>query len=341
MALTDKMKKYAKAKGLGIEGYRSMSDADLDKAIAAASKGSTPVKGKTATSPAKGKVSSPAVKGKTATTARSKAPARATANKGKPAATTARGKTTTAPAAKSTAQKSSPVKATAAKGKATRQSDTVPDTQARKAAPGPRKPRAKAQPARGKANTPAAHKLGTVNRKPAKQPIALGARARATVSTDQGTRHFLDMSKIDWTAETTVGRTGKRADVIKALKRFKGNYDKAFEHLKPNAKVYYKGKTKVEAEKTLRWLIARVAYDYVMNTGQHNPGSRRAYGTAGTNGSAVKGKATAAVQKATGARRSPAKPATKAKAAPARGKPAQKRTAPRGKTPARKPAAKR
>lgn len=313
--MATKIQKFAKAKRLGIDGYRSMSEADLDAAIAKAEKGSAPAaaKGKTPVA-AKGKVSSSAAKGKTAST---------TAAKGKTAA-----RKTTAPATKSTAQKSTP-RASAAKGKASRQSPAKATTT--------KAPAKKTTPARkSAANTSA-------------RVIPLAKRARPKTVKTQGTRNTIDMSSIDWQAETTVGRSGKRSDVLKALKKFKGNYNKVFEALKDQAKVYYKGKTKAEAEHMLRWLIARVAYDFVMNTGQHNPGSRRAYGTAGTgkattNGSASKTTATKRVAaakkttpaKATGARKTATTAKGKGKAAPAARKTTAGRTAARGKTAAKR-----
>lgn len=303
--ISDRTRKLAKAKGLGIEGYRTLSDAKLDAAIAKA-EGKAPAKGKTAPV-AKGKtaakVSTPVAKGKTAT---------------------AKGKTATAPAAKSARQKSTP-RASAAKGKATRQSGT---TRTRTTAPG-RKPATR---------KPAVRK--PVAKAPVKRTTKTTANGNggATISKDKGQRVFLDKSSIDWTVESRVGKSGKRKDVLDALRRYKGDYKKVFVKLAPNARVYYKKHrdgsnfTKVEAEKMLTWLIARVAYDFVMDTGQHNPGSRRAYGTAGTNGSATRTTATkrvAQAKKTTPARKPAAakRPATRAKAAPAARKPAQRRTA--------------
>jgi hypothetical protein len=301
MAITlERTRKYGTAKRLGIEGYRNLTDAQLDAAIAKASK--------------------PAAKGKTATVSKGKTAAKVStpAAKGK---TVAKGKTATAPAAKSTARKSTP-RASAAKGKVTRQSGTARTTAARKPAtkPAVRKPAAKAP----------------VKRTAAKAAPANGTR-RAPISKDKGTRNFLDIKSIDWKAESTVGQSGKRKDVLDALRRYKGNYGKVFELLAPKARVYYRGKTKAQAEALLRWLIARVAFDFAVNTDQHEMGARREYGTAGTNGSTPKPAARKAVAKATG--RKPAqKPAaakrttTRAKATPAARKPAQSRTAaPKGK----------
>jgi hypothetical protein len=315
MAPTTKIRKFATAKRLGIEGYRTMTDEQLDAAIAKASS-PAPSKGKTATVVAKGKG-----KGKVSTS-----PA-----KGKTAATTAtavKGKTATAPAAKSTARKSSP-RATAVKGKATRQSGS---------------------PVKGKTSTtrkPATTRTTRTTRKPAvtKTPVKRAPKAAvnangkrgATIVKTKGTREFLDKSSIDWKAASAVGTTGKRKEVLDALRKYKGDYDKTFELLSPNWRRYYPKHTKVAALKLLRWLIARVAYDFAMSIQAHDPGSRRAYGTAGTNGSAPRTTATKAVSraKATTSARKPA--AAKAKTTRARTtspgrKPAQSRTAaPKGK----------
>jgi len=126
----------------------------------------------------------------------------------------------------------------------------------------------KSSPAKGKAAT------GTAKRQSAAKPKTT-ARSRKSLPA----RANIDRTQIDWKAESNVGKSGKRKDVMDGLRKFKGNYDKVFDLLKPNAKRYYKGKTKAEAEGMLRWLINRVAYDFVMATEQHTPGERAAYGT--------------------------------------------------------------
>lgn len=216
MASTDKIKKFARANQLGIKGFRSMSESDLDAAIAQAQ--------------GKGAKTTPA-KGKTGTSAKGKTPAKGKTTPAKPAAdkktAPAKGKSTKsvkATPAKSTAKKSTP------KGKA---SQGV---------------QAKRSPARGSRKAP------------------------------QGAAR-LDNKAIDWKAESNVGKTGKRKDVLDALRRHKGDKAKVFDKLSGNAKKYYPGKTKHEAERMLVWLIGRVAFDFAMNTGQHTPGKRAEYGT--------------------------------------------------------------
>lgn len=193
-----------------------------------------------------------AAKGKTAST-NGAAPA-----KGK---TATKGKTSSAPAkGKSTSKKSEPAKATASKGKAKR-AGTTKTTTAKGKTSTPAKGKAKkATPAKGKASASA------------KKTTTRKARAAAA-------RVDIDRSKIDWRAESNVGRTGKRAEVMAALRKHKGNYDKAFDTLEGRAKSadFYRGHPNPYG--MLRWLINRVAFDFVMATGQHTPGERAAYGT--------------------------------------------------------------
>jgi hypothetical protein len=229
----------AKANQLGIEGYRTMSVDELHTAIAnAEGKHTAPAKGKTKVMEGKKTTSTNGSKGKT---------------KGKSAVAKAtKGKTTTAPAkGKSTSQKSS-AKPKAAKGKVSR---------------------AASPKGKGKSTTA----KGTAKRTPAK------AKSSAAKSTSRSrksapARADIDRSKIDWKAESNVGRTGKRAEVMDALRKHKGNYDKTFETLQDRARSFYKGKSKHDAERMLRWLINRVAFDFVMSTEQHTPGERAGYG---------------------------------------------------------------
>jgi len=193
---------------------------------------------------------------KTGTKGKGKATAEPNGDKGKAAATTvvkgkpktettspAKGKTTTAPAkGKSTKQKTTAKKPSAAPGKAKRAATP--------------KPKPTTTKAKGKKTT---------------------AKPRATKALPA--RVDIDRTQIDWRAESNVGnRGGKREEVMAELRKRKGNYDKVFEALAHRAKSFYPGKTKHEAERMLRWLINRVAFDFVMSTGQHEPGERAKYG---------------------------------------------------------------
>lgn len=237
----------AQAGKLGIDGYRTMSLDELKAAIASA-QGTSKGKGKSsATSSTNG--STPAKgKGKSATPAK---------GKGK-TATPAKGK------GKSTVSKSAPAKSksqktTPAKGKASAAKGTA------------KRPTAAA--GKGKGSTTA---------KAAKSTTAKARRGKAV----QG-RADIDRKAINWRAESGVGKTGKRADVMAALRKRNGDYDKVFADLQGNALRYYPNalnsfptapSRKHAAERMLRWLINRVALDFVMATEQHTPGERAGYG---------------------------------------------------------------
>lgn len=204
---------------------------------------------KSAIASAKGTKSAP-IKGKVSTNGAKGTAATKTAVKG-----AVKGKVS-APA-KSTVRKSKPATATAAKGTAKR---------AVKATPAKRKFVGKGSPARKIRAT-----ASTKGKVPAKRTGKPGPRVHGRVA--------LDLRAIDWTAETRVGKSGKRAEVLKALKKTK-NYAKAFDLLQDRAKAFYPSKTKYEAERMLVWLIGRVAFDFAMATEQHTPGIRAGYGQA-------------------------------------------------------------
>lgn len=181
--------------------------------------------------------------------AKTSAKGKTTATKGKTTATAAKGKSTPAKGKTVAAKKTATAKTTA-KGKST----------------------AKASPAKSTAQK------STPKGKAAQGAQAKRAPARGARKVAQGAAR-LDNKAIDWKAESNVGKTGKRKDVMDALRKFKGDKAKVFDLLAPKAKTFYKGKTKHEAERLLVWLIGRVAFDFAMNTGQHTPGSRAEYGT--------------------------------------------------------------
>jgi hypothetical protein len=321
----------AKANLLKIEGYRTMSEDQLIAAIAAAEK--KPAAKKAAPVKAAPTKAAPVAKVSPAKAAGKTTPTKATPSKSTPA--------------KSAPQKSAPTKATAAKGTAKR--STAGSTT--KAAPKPAakttaKPAVKATPKQtgnklaASATKNAAAKKATLkaNGTPGVRKTTTGkVIPKARIVKTQGTRNTIDRSAIDWTIDAGIGsRGGKRADVMKALKRFKGNYDKCFEALLDRAAEFYPSKPKGDKRdlatyqaSMLRWLINRVALDYVLITGQHVPGSRVAYGTR------VKPEPKEAPAKA--AARKPAVKASPvrkvAASVPAR-KPAAARTAPRKATPA-------
>jgi hypothetical protein len=97
-------------------------------------------------------------------------------------------------------------------------------------------------------------------------------------------RNLIDKSAIDWKAEWAGGQSGNRGLIMKALRRFKGDYKKVIAHLRDNpgeSKMYPKssktGKryTKSEALAMLKWHVGRTAFDFVTATGQHDKATNR------------------------------------------------------------------
>lgn len=195
----------------------------------------------------------------------------------------------------------------------------------------PAKPTRKAAaPAKPVKRTPAKAATPAKKSTPVKKPVA-----SSNGNGDAG-RHVLgriDYSVVDgWNA-----RPGSIPDqIVKSLKRFKGDRERVFNHLLPNIWDFVGKKmadgsrrTKDSAEEMLRYRISRTAWDFAMKTGQHEKSTNRAtYGQGTRNGSAPAKKPT---RKPAGASRTPAK--AKVAAAPARRKtaaqkPVQRRTRP-------------
>jgi hypothetical protein len=298
-----------KAKQLGIAGYRTMSQDELKAAIDSA-QGTKSVKSAPAKSaPKKGvaKVSSNGTKGKATATkaikgvAKKSAPAKST----KPSTKGAKG------TAKRQSTKRAPVKATHewVPGSVGRRPLNITKAQlaeherilAERRANRPR-PVGNWQPgSRGRRpeNITAAqlkeHErlIELAKQERAEQPklarqeriaqlMKKGARKLTPkqLAEQGGFRVGIDHKAVDWKMETRVGnRGGKRADVMKALRRFNGNVDKVVDHLMANAKAWFPNYTKADYPKMMRWLVNRVAFDYAMDTEQHTPGQRAAYGT--------------------------------------------------------------
>lgn len=230
MALNEKTLLKAKAMKLGVDGFRTMSTDELKAAVKAAEKSTNGADGKKKATAVVKKAA-----GKKSAPKKTKPEAKSPAKKkvSPPAKPEKATKTKAAPANKSKAQKSSPKKATAAQGKAKRQSSGDGSVVHR---------------------TYEGGKVG------------------------KGGYTNIDRFGIDWTLESKVGTSGKRKDVLDSLRKHKGDYDAVFVELRehavewyPNAlKAYPDSKTKVKAaERQLRWLIARVAYDYAYKTSQH------------------------------------------------------------------------
>lgn len=236
---TDTILLKAEAKKLGVEGYRQMTPEELSAAIKSAKgTGSAPAKGSAAKGSTNGATKGSAAKGSPA-----KGSAKGSAAKGSAAKGSSAPAKSTKPATKAASTKGTAKRQTASKGSAKAST-----------AKGTTKPAAR-KTAKPAARKPAAKKGTTAN----------GFRAELA-------------DNIDWKAESNVGRTGKRAEVLAALRKHKGDKEKAFYTLADRAKKFYPAKTKNDAERMLVWLIGRVAYDFAMSTGQHEPGERAGYG---------------------------------------------------------------
>ena len=196
-----------------------------------------------------------------------------------------------------------------------------------------------AAPAKGKATTrkPAAPR-GKVAPK-ATAPKATAAKRTSTrgkAAESYAVR--IDNKTVNWKADWNGGSKGKRGIVMESLRKHKGDKDKVFAEVKRYATKWYADKDKHAADRMVRWLVGRVALDFVKATGQHESGVRAAYGTSAKPNDVRRREARASTRPK--ARRKPAgKPATgrtasaKGKAAPAARKPAGGRTtASRGKS---------
>jgi hypothetical protein len=290
----DRMKLMAQAKTLGVTGFRTMSVAELNDAIKSA-----------------------------------KAPAKST-RKNVSA-------TTRKPVGKSTRKSVKPQPATAKRA-----------ASGAKRGPGrPRKDEAivKRGPGRPKGSTtksaPVRKSQGTGKRGRPVGSYQSDADRRATIESQRKARGsnapgrmLLDRDSIDWSAEWSGAQRGTRAVILKALRRFKGNYQKTIAHLLPQAKDLFgisrdgRKRTKEECEKYLRWQVARVAFDFAVGTGQHKIATNR---TNSANGAAAAPKRST-VRKTTPARK-PGRPRATSQTARKTSARASKATGRRGRPP--------
>jgi hypothetical protein len=135
-----------------------------------------------------------------------------------------------------------------------------------------------------------------VEKAPAKRgrPPGSGTKtAKVVKSNYHGGRNLIDNSTIDWTAEWTGAKSGVRAIIFKALKKNKGDKQKTFEMLLPDVTEIFPKNTRTGERYTkerrlalLRWNIGRVAFDFVIATGQHSVSKK--FGTLGTGAGAKK-----------------------------------------------------
>jgi hypothetical protein len=149
-----------------------------------------------------------------------------------------------------------------------------------------------------------------------------GRPRKASSNGDNGGRHLI--GKINW---SKTGNWNPRegsipAVIVEALRKFKGDRDKAFNLLVKDLKTLVPPKTRnnrkrdmEERKDYLRYLIARNAWAFALATGQHEKSENRAaYGTAGTGTGSFRRKGTRGRPKAQAARKSTRATATAQKA---------------------------
>jgi hypothetical protein len=146
----------------------------------------------------------------------------------------------------------------------------------------------KATPAK-KSTKKAPARKATAEKKPSTKKQTRKPAKRENTSDGLGR---LNIEELDWTAESDEWQPRKGGPVerlFKALKRSKGNVDKAYDMLASD--VYdFVGKTKrdgtkrnkQEAQAMLRYRLNRTKFEFAIRTGQHESASsenRAAYGT--------------------------------------------------------------
>lgn len=168
---------------------------------------------------------------------------------------------------------------------------------------------------------------------PAKSKRTTGTAKRPTAAKSngyvaKGGRNVLDSVDYNET-DGWNARPGSAPDrIVKALKKFRGNRDKVFDFLADDIWDFVGKKmrdgskrTKADAEKMLRYRIARTEWDFAMRTGQHSKATNRVeYGTGGTGEGTFKRAKSAKSKTATKTKTAPAKRGRPPKAASAASK---------------------
>jgi hypothetical protein len=106
----------------------------------------------------------------------------------------------------------------------------------------------------------------------------------------KGGRNLLDGVDFTETDGWNARENSAPARIIAALRKARGNREKAFDALKGNIHDFVSKKmadgskrSKADSEKMLRYRIARTAWDFAIKTGQHDIAENRVeYGTGGT-----------------------------------------------------------
>lgn len=163
--------------------------------------------------------------------------------------------------------------------------------------------------------TPTKPSTKKATRKPAKRSENTGDLGRVGI----------DKSRLDWSAESDEWNPKKGGPVeklFKALKKSKGNIDKAYEIVKGDlyefvGKTKRDGtkRTKDEAQAMLRYRLNRTLYEFAVRTGQHNGAAsenRAAYGTGvyATTRKVKPARAKSSTKKSSGGKKSSSRKAT-------------------------------
>lgn len=162
----------------------------------------------------------------------------------------------------------------------------------------------------------ATKKSSAVKSKPAAKKSAAKRQTSRKTTTTRATaeisgRHTLDDVDYSYT-EGWNAREGSAPDrIIKALKKFRGNRDKVYDHLESDVWDFVGKKmangskrTKADALAMLAYRISRTAWDFAVRTEQHNPSQERVqYGTGGTGQGIWKSKASKARAKTAAAKK--------------------------------------
>lgn len=182
----------------------------------------------------------------------------------------------------------------------------------------------KSTPVRKPTRTTAGNKLGARKTTTARKP-APKTTARKPARKDEAGRNTIERVNFSQTDGWNPREGSAVEEIWLALKRAKGDRDKAFEALKKDVWLYV-GKTKADGTKRprtdepggayhmLRYRISRTLFDFAVQTGQHESSENRVPYGSGTNGTKSKPKRKAAVKaatKRTPARKPAAKPARK------------------------------
>jgi hypothetical protein len=173
----------------------------------------------------------------------------------------------------------------------------------------------KSKPAASKSATAGKAKRSTA----AKGNSKKGAKKNSSTYEPKGGRNLLEDVDYRETDGWNPREDSAPDRIVKALRKFKGNRDKVFDLLVDDIWDFINKRTtagdkrsKAEAEKQLRYRIARTDWDFAMRTGQHEKAENRVeYGTGGTGNGTFKPAKAAKSTKASSKKNSSAKSSKK------------------------------